>query len=214
MGSTRLQYDCIKAMLGDRLHRGPEVDRPANAHSPWRRRPIAPIAASSVVAAKLMRDARLKIYPRLPHGMRTTHPGYRSIRTCWAFVTRLIKLATAVFVGSDARCRPGRTAHAPSAYPNSRASAAVKATAVLPMPSGADDRRSAVRCPRRHRGDLFISADDLPHLWRSDAGLIAAGMGITTLPSLMTSSAAGAARARRRIKSYAVPLLDGRFVAR
>ena len=35
---------------------------------------IVPIADSSLLSAKLVRDVSLKIYPGLPHGMCTTHP--------------------------------------------------------------------------------------------------------------------------------------------
>jgi len=73
MGSIKGQYDCIKAMsetdftqdlksIGQPtliLHAGDDQ--------------IVPIATSSV-AAKLVRDAKLKVYPGQPHGMCTTHP--------------------------------------------------------------------------------------------------------------------------------------------
>ncbi|SKA29835.1 non-heme chloroperoxidase [Enhydrobacter aerosaccus] len=73
MGSIKGQYDCIKAMsetdftqdlksIGQPtliLHAGDDQ--------------IVPVANSSV-AAKLVRDASLKVYPGLPHGMCTTHP--------------------------------------------------------------------------------------------------------------------------------------------
>ena len=35
---------------------------------------IVPIADSSLLSAKLVRDASLRVYPGLPHGMCTTHP--------------------------------------------------------------------------------------------------------------------------------------------
>jgi len=73
MGSIKGQYDCIKAMsetdftqdlksIGQPtliLHAGDDQ--------------IVPVANSSV-AVKLVRDASLKVYPGLPHGMCTTHP--------------------------------------------------------------------------------------------------------------------------------------------
>jgi non-heme chloroperoxidase len=73
MGGIKGQYDCIKAMsetdftqdlksIGQPtliLHAGDDQ--------------IVPVANSSL-AAKLVRDASLKVYPGLPHGMCTTHP--------------------------------------------------------------------------------------------------------------------------------------------
>ena len=73
-GGIKAQYDCIEAMsetdftedlksIGQRtlvLHAGDDQ--------------IVPLAGSSVLAAKLVRNASLKVYPGLPHGMCTTHP--------------------------------------------------------------------------------------------------------------------------------------------
>lgn len=73
MGGIKAQYDCIKAMsetdftedlksIGQPtliLHAGDDQ--------------IVPVANSSI-AVKLVRDASLKVYPGLPHGMCTTHP--------------------------------------------------------------------------------------------------------------------------------------------
>jgi non-heme chloroperoxidase len=36
---------------------------------------IVPIADSALLSAKLVKNATLKVYPGLPHGMCTTHPG-------------------------------------------------------------------------------------------------------------------------------------------
>ncbi len=74
MGGIKAQYDCIKALS--------ETDFTADLKSIGQPTlilhgdddQIVPIAASSVLAAKLVRDARLKVYPGLPHGMCTTHP--------------------------------------------------------------------------------------------------------------------------------------------
>jgi non-heme chloroperoxidase len=74
MGGIKGQYDCIAAMsetdftedlksIGQPtliLHAGDDQ--------------IVPIAGSSVLAAKLVRNGSLKVYPGLPHGMCTTHP--------------------------------------------------------------------------------------------------------------------------------------------
>ncbi len=35
---------------------------------------IVPIAATAILAAKLVEDGTLKVYPGLSHGMCTTHP--------------------------------------------------------------------------------------------------------------------------------------------
>jgi non-heme chloroperoxidase len=74
MGGIKAQYDCIKALS--------ETDFTADLKSIGQPTlilhgdddQIVPIAASSVLAAKLVRDASLKVYPGLPHGMCTTHP--------------------------------------------------------------------------------------------------------------------------------------------
>jgi non-heme chloroperoxidase len=74
MGGIKAQYDCIKAMS--------ETDFTADLMSIAQPTlilhgdddQIVPLAASSVLAAKLVRDATLKVYPGLPHGMCTTHP--------------------------------------------------------------------------------------------------------------------------------------------
>ena len=35
---------------------------------------IVPIGASALLSAKLVKDATLKVYPGVPHGMCATHP--------------------------------------------------------------------------------------------------------------------------------------------
>jgi len=74
MGSIKAQYDCIKALSetdfsGDLK----SISKPTLVlHGDDDQ--IVPIADSSVLAAKLVRGATLKVYPGLPHGMCTTHP--------------------------------------------------------------------------------------------------------------------------------------------
>lgn len=74
MGGIKAQYDCIKALsetdfTGDLKSIGqPTLILHGDDDQ------IVPVAASSVLAAKLVRDATLKVYPGLPHGMCTTHP--------------------------------------------------------------------------------------------------------------------------------------------
>ncbi|GEP56992.1 alpha/beta fold hydrolase [Reyranella soli] len=74
MGSIKAQYDCIKAMSEtDFTQDLKSIGQPTLIlHGDDDQ--IVPISATSVVAAKLVRDARLKVYPGLPHGMCTTHP--------------------------------------------------------------------------------------------------------------------------------------------
>lgn len=73
MGSIKAQYDCIKAMSETDFTRDlKSIDRPTLVLHAGDDQ-IVPIANSSV-AAKLVRDASLKVYPGLPHGMCTTHP--------------------------------------------------------------------------------------------------------------------------------------------
>ena len=74
MGGIEAQYDCIKALsetdFTDDLK---SIGRPTLIlHGDDDQ--IVPIADSSLLSAKLVRDSRLKVYPGLPHGMCTTHP--------------------------------------------------------------------------------------------------------------------------------------------
>src|SRR4030095_4202132 len=73
MCSIKAAYDCIKAFSGhdftDALKR---IDVPTLImHGDDDQ--IVPIADSSLLSAKLVKGARLKVYPGLPHGMATTH---------------------------------------------------------------------------------------------------------------------------------------------
>jgi non-heme chloroperoxidase len=74
MGSVKSHYDCIKAFsetdFTDDLKK---IDIPVLLmHGDDDQ--IVPIDASALMSAKLLRNATLKIYPGLPHGMCTTHP--------------------------------------------------------------------------------------------------------------------------------------------
>ena len=74
MGGIKAQYDCIKALSEtDFTEDLKSISRPTLIlHGDDDQ--IVPIADSSLLSAKLVRDASLKVYPGLPHGMCTTHP--------------------------------------------------------------------------------------------------------------------------------------------
>lgn len=74
MGSIKAQYDCIKALSETDFSEDlKSISKPTLIlHGDDDQ--IVPLAASSLRAAKLVRDASLKVYPGLPHGMCTTHP--------------------------------------------------------------------------------------------------------------------------------------------
>lgn len=75
MGSIKAQYDCIAALSEtDFTEDLKSIGTPTLIlHGDDDQ--IVPIAGSSLLAAKLVRDVSLKVYPGLPHGMCTTHPG-------------------------------------------------------------------------------------------------------------------------------------------
>ena len=75
MGGAKAQYDCIKALSEtDFTEDLKAIGRPTLIlHGEDDQ--IVPLAGSSLLSAKLVPDARLKVYPGLPHGMCTTHPG-------------------------------------------------------------------------------------------------------------------------------------------
>ena len=75
MGSIKAQYDCIKALSETDFTEDLKLISKPTLIMHGDDDQIVPIADSSVLAAKLMRDASLKVYPGLPHGMCTTHPG-------------------------------------------------------------------------------------------------------------------------------------------
>jgi len=74
MGGAKAHYDCIAAFS--------ETDFTADLKSiavpvlvmHGDDDQIVPIADSALLSAKLLRNATLKVYPGLPHGMCTTHP--------------------------------------------------------------------------------------------------------------------------------------------
>ncbi|HEY9063531.1 MAG TPA: alpha/beta hydrolase [Burkholderiaceae bacterium] len=73
MGSIKAQYDCVKAFSEtDFTEDLKKMDVPTLImHGDDDQ--IVPIADSAMLAAKLVKNAKLKVYPGLPHGMCTTH---------------------------------------------------------------------------------------------------------------------------------------------
>ena len=74
MGGVKSQYDCIKAFSEtDFAEDLKKIDIPTLIlHGDDDQ--IVPIADSSLLSAKLVKDSILKVYPGLPHGMCTTNP--------------------------------------------------------------------------------------------------------------------------------------------
>lgn len=74
-GGAKAQYDCIAAFSEtDFTEDLKAIDVPTLIlHGDDDQ--IVPIADSALLSAKLVRNAELKVYPGLPHGMCTTHPG-------------------------------------------------------------------------------------------------------------------------------------------
>ena len=74
MGGTKPHYDCIKEFSEtDFTEDLKSIDVPVLVlHGDDDQ--IVPIADSALLSAKLLRNARLKVYPGLPHGMSTTEP--------------------------------------------------------------------------------------------------------------------------------------------
>ena len=74
MGGAKAHYDCIKAFsetdfTGDlKAIEAPVLIMHGDDDQ------IVPIADSAMLAAKLVKNGTLKVYPGLPHGMCTTHP--------------------------------------------------------------------------------------------------------------------------------------------
>jgi non-heme chloroperoxidase len=62
-----------QGLLGDRYHRGPQEVRCTNAFLHGDDDQIVPIGAAAKLASKIVKNATLKVYPRAPHGMCTTH---------------------------------------------------------------------------------------------------------------------------------------------
>jgi non-heme chloroperoxidase len=74
MGGVKAHYDCIKAFSEtDFTEDLKKIDVPTLLlHGDDDQ--IVPIADSSLLSAKLVKNSTLKVYPGLPHGMCTTHP--------------------------------------------------------------------------------------------------------------------------------------------
>ena len=73
MGAIKAQYDCIKALSETDFTEDLKAISIPTLILHGDDDQIVPIADSSVLSAKLMRDASLRVYPGLPHGMCTTH---------------------------------------------------------------------------------------------------------------------------------------------
>ena len=73
MGGAKAQYDCIKAFSETNFTEDLEaIGQPALVlHGEDDQ--IVPIADSAFLSAKILKNARLKTYPGLSHGMSTTH---------------------------------------------------------------------------------------------------------------------------------------------
>jgi non-heme chloroperoxidase len=73
MGGTKAQYDCIKALSETDLTEDlKKITVPVLVmHSEDDQ--IVPFADAGPLAAKLLKNGKLKVYQGLPHGMPTTH---------------------------------------------------------------------------------------------------------------------------------------------
>jgi len=73
MGGIKPQYDCIKAFSEtDFTEDLKKFDVPTLIlHGDDDQ--IVPIGASAQISSKIVKNAKLKVYPGLPHGMPTTH---------------------------------------------------------------------------------------------------------------------------------------------
>jgi non-heme chloroperoxidase len=74
MGGIKAQYDCVKALSETDFTDNLKAIGVPTLILHGDDDQIVPIADSSLLSAKLVRDASLKVYPGLPHGMCTTHP--------------------------------------------------------------------------------------------------------------------------------------------
>jgi non-heme chloroperoxidase len=74
MGSIKAHYDCVKAFSEtDFTEDLKKMDVPTLImHGDDDK--IVPIADSAMLAVKLAKNAKLKVYPGFPHGMCTTNP--------------------------------------------------------------------------------------------------------------------------------------------
>jgi non-heme chloroperoxidase len=73
MGGIKAQYDCVKALSETDFTENLKAFSVPTLILHGDDDQIVPIADSSLLSAKLVRDSRLKVYPGLPHGMCTTH---------------------------------------------------------------------------------------------------------------------------------------------
>ena len=74
MGAIKAQYDCIKALSETDFTEDLKAISIPTLILHGDDDQIVPIADSSLLSAKIVRDASLRVYPGLPHGMCTTHP--------------------------------------------------------------------------------------------------------------------------------------------
>jgi non-heme chloroperoxidase len=74
MGGIKAQYDCIKALSETDFTEDLKAISVPTLISHGEDDQIVPIADSSLLSVKLVRNASLKVYPGLPHGMCTTDP--------------------------------------------------------------------------------------------------------------------------------------------
>jgi non-heme chloroperoxidase len=74
MGGIKGQYDCVKALSETDFTEDLKAFSAPTLILHGGDDQIVPIKDSSLLAAKLVRDAHLKVYPGLPHGMCTTQP--------------------------------------------------------------------------------------------------------------------------------------------
>ncbi len=74
MGGSKAHYDCIKAFSETNFTEDlKKIEQPVFVmHGEDDQ--IVPIADSALLAIKLLKKGTLKVYPKLPHGMCTTHP--------------------------------------------------------------------------------------------------------------------------------------------
>jgi non-heme chloroperoxidase len=74
MGAANAHYECIKAFSETDFTEDLKSITVPVLHMHGDDDQIVPIADAAPLAAKLVKNATLKIYPGLPHGMCTTHP--------------------------------------------------------------------------------------------------------------------------------------------
>ncbi len=74
MGGAKAHYDCIKAYLGNGLHRRPRANRRAGSGDARYGRSDRALCRRRAAVGQVAQAERLKSYDGLPHGMCTTHP--------------------------------------------------------------------------------------------------------------------------------------------